>query len=607
MVKDKIISVLKEVLKELGLPNVELVLECPNDDKHGDYSSNIALIGAKKLKQNPMELAEDIKRLVSERLASSSVDKIEVAPPGFINFHLSKDYLIGRLASQVFDLFESLRTPQSLERPEAQTRRGEAWEAKKGEGKVMVEFTDPNPFKEFHIGHLYSNVVGESLCRLLESQGAQVWRVTYQGDIGLHVAKALYGIINDDLGIKSVENGTAKDKAHFLGKCYTAGSRAYEENKNAKEEINKINKKIYEESDPAITELYQKGRQWSLDYFESIYRRLGTKFVKNYFESIAGPIGLTLVRNHIKDGVFRESEGAIIFEGKKHGLHNRVFINSLGLPTYEAKDMALPSIKYKDFQYDKSIIITAEEQSGYFEVVFKALFFINPDLAAKTKHIAHGVVRLPQGKMSSRTGNVITGQWLLDEAKAKIKERFDDIGEQVAEQVAVGAVKYALLKSGIGKDIAFSFEESISLEGNSGPYIQYTYARTRSVLVKAKVSLTRRPPFGSEPQAVRGSEEPSGSRRGRRLSRLEVEAEEASLLRLLYHFSEVVGEAAEQFAPNILCNYLFDLAQKFNLFYQKHQIIGSQQEAFRLAITRAVGQTLKNGLYLLGIAAPERM
>lgn len=610
MIKQQIISALKEALEEMGLSGIEPELEVPSEPSHGDWSTNVALVLAKKAHKVPMELAEQIiAKLEAGSKKLEFIEKIKVEKPGFINFWLSKDYMVKWLHGYIAKNHTAISSHLAI----------------KGK-RIMVEFTDPNPFKEFHIGHLYSNVVGESLCRLLESQGAQVWRVTYQGDIGLHVAKALYGIINDDSGIKSVESGTAKDKANFLGKCYAAGSRAHEESENAKKEINKINKKIYEGSDSAITELYQKGRQWSLDYFESIYQRLGTKFVKNYFESIAGPIGLTLVRNHIKDGVFRESEGAIIFEGKKHGLHNRVFINSLGLPTYEAKDMGLPPTKYKDFQYDESIIITAEEQSGYFEVVFKALSFINPDLAAKTRHIAHGVVRLPQGKMSSRTGNIITGEWLLDEAKAKIKERFGDIGEEVAEQVAVGAVKYALLKSSLGKDIAFSFEESINLEGNSGPYLQYTYARTRSVLGKA------------------GGAWRVASRKPRATS-YELRAEEVTLLRLLHRFPEIVEEAAQKFAPNLLCEYLFALAQNFNLFYQKHKILpnvipseGMHQTVrpevegslttqtllnkippraalsrndnvslFRLSLTSGVGHTLQTGLYLLGIKSPQKM
>ncbi|MBI2622422.1 arginine--tRNA ligase [Candidatus Microgenomates bacterium] len=569
--KQQIISALKKALGELGVSGVEPVVEVPGESSHGDYSTNVALVVAQKLKQNPMELVNKIKNQISK---IKDVDKVEVAPPGFINFWLPEDYLISQLGKAT----APLRSSGSVG------------------GKVMVEFTDPNPFKEFHIGHLYSNIVGESLCRLLEAEGAEVKRANYQGDVGMHIAKALWGIRNVILSPKDEESrsfanaqdDSLKEKVEFLGEAYALGAKAYEEDETAKKEINELNKKIYEK-DPQIMDLYSKGRQWSLDYFESIYKRLGTKFDFYYFESEVGEIGLELVKEYLEKGIFERSEGAIIFPGKQFGLHTRVFINSLGLPTYEAKELGLAPTKYQDFPYDQSLIVTGNEIIEYFKVLLAALAKIRPDLAAKTKHIPHGMVRLAQGKMSSRTGNVITGPWLLDEAKAKIKKKFGDITEEVAEQVAVGAVKYALLKSSIGKDIAFSFEESISLEGNSGPYIQYTYARTQSVLAKLKTQNAK------VKTAIQN------------LKVNKLNSEELTLLRLLHHFPEVVGEASQNFAPNLLCSYLFNLAQAFNLFYQKHQIIGGQAEDFRLTLTSAVSQTLQTGLSLLGIEAPGRM
>ncbi len=568
--KKIIIENLKKAVGELALldEEIQINLQEPKEESHGDYASNIALILGKKLKKNPLELSNQIVEILNTKYQIPNIDRVEAVAPGFINFYLSKEYLVDQLLVV-------------LDPAKVGPKQYGAGENLK-DRKVMIEFTDPNPFKEFHIGHLYSNAVGEALSRLLESQGALVRRVCYQGDVGLHVAKAIYGL-----------QGQIENKIKVLGQAYARGARAYEEDEHAKKEINQINKKVYDKSDPKINELYEKGRAWSLEYFEKIYQRLGTKFTGYYFESEAGKIGLELVKKHISDGIFEESEGAVIFPGEKYGLHNRVFINSLGLPTYEAKDMGLPSTKYKDFQYDLSIIITANEQNAYFQVVLKALSLINPDLAPKTKHIGHGMVRLPSGKMSSRTGDVITGEWLLDEAKQKIKSAFKDMDEQTAEKVAVGAVKYALIKSGIGRDISFSFEESISLEGNSGPYLQYTFARTQSVLAKFKVQSSK---FKATAQNAKLD-----------ARRYTLNAEEVVLLRTLNRFPEVVGEAAENFAPNILATYLFDLAQKYNLFYQKHQIISSQKESFRVALTSGVGQVIKNGLYLLGISAPEHM
>jgi len=557
MIKDKIKEKIKEILGS-EVDSGSIVIDIPADLSHGDYSSNIAMRLAGQLQKSPMELAETI----ASKFEDENIEKVEVVKPGFINFWVSKKTLLNL-----------------IENPQNNFEKGKKLSGK----KIMVEFTDPNPFKEFHIGHLYSNAVGETLSRLLESQGAEVKRANYQGDVGMHVAKALYGIQKQEAGIKSIEESSPKKRAEFLGQSYAQGAKAYEEDENAKKEIEAINKKVYDQSDPELLELYKKGRQWSLDYFETIYKRLGTTFDFYYFESEVGEIGLKLVNEFLGKGVFEQSEGAVIFPGEKHNLHNRVFINSLGLPTYEAKELGLNKKKYEDYLFDTSVIVTGNEINEYFKVLLAAMEKIIPQVASKTKHLGHGMVRLPQGKMSSRTGSIITGEWLLDEAKKKIQEEFKDMKDETAEQVAVGAVKYALLRSAIGRDIAFSFDESISLDGNSGPYLQYTYARTNSVLAKKQEKESK------EVQSPK------------------LEKEEEELLRLLFKFAEVVEKAAEEYAPSFLCTYLFSLAQHFNLFYQKHKIVGSEEEAFRLQLTASVGNVLKSGLHLLGIQSPEKM
>jgi arginyl-tRNA synthetase len=523
----------------------------------------VALSLSKQLEKKPREVAEIIIQNLSE-IELPFIDKMEVAGPGFINFWFAEDTLLDNLNRITSSGDDYGSSPNDIGQ------------------KIMVEFTDPNPFKEFHIGHLYSNTVGEALSRLFESQRAEVMRVCYQGDVGLHVAKALYGILHDEVGFMELEHADIQAKAKFLGKAYAFGAASYEESEEAKHEINAINKKIYERNDPDLIELYDLGRHWSLEYFETLYERLGTKFQKYYFESVAGPIGLEIVKKNIGN-VFKEDNGAVIFPGKDYGLHNRVFINSLGLPTYEAKELGLAPTKYHDFPYDISVIVTGNEINEYFKVLLKALSLVNPELAAKTVHIGHGMVRLPEGKMSSRTGNVITGEWLLNEAKSRILKTYPSMSHETAEMVAVGAIKYALLKNGIGGDISFSFEESISLSGNSGPYLQYTYARTRSVAGKA------------------------GLRGQKSEDRGQLEAEEKNLLRLLIQFPSILEKAAIHYAPNTVAGYLFELAGMFNLFYQKHQIVKSDKEEFRLHLTASVGQVIKNGLHVLGIRVPEHM
>ena len=238
----------------------------------------------------------------------------------------------------------------------------------------------------------------------------------------------------------------------------------------------------------------------------------------------------------------------------------------------------------EDYKADKSIVITASEQSDYFKVVLKALEQIDPKIAANTTHIAHGMVRLPSGKMSSRTGDVITGEWLMDEAVSRVASAYPDMDDKTAEKVGIAAIKYALLKGTIGRDIAFNFDESIALEGASGPYLLYTFVRTQSVLAKSRVA-------SRVSQVNKNKKQKANS-------------EELAILRHLIHFQEVITEAQSKLSPNLLALYLFELSQKFNFFYQKHKIADNE---LRLELTKVVGQTLSNGLKILGIATVEKM
>ena len=565
-IQDQIRQRVKGAVSSLGLPEVEFGVEHPAEESHGDFSTNVALRLGKR------ELAQKIAGEINQKLPAW-LAKVEVAGParpqrlsasdggrGFINFWLSEQFLLEEV-SRVADLGKGYGSNQS--------RRGE---------KIMVEFTDPNPFKEFHIGHLYSNAVGEALCRLWEFSGATVKRANYQGDVGMHVAKALYGlrqqIANGKWQIVDLEKKSIQERVKILGKAYAAGAKAYEEGGAAKAEIEKVNAQVYGH-DPEVEELYRKGRVWSLEYFETIYARLGTKFDFYYFESEAGEAGIKLVGEWLKKGVFEESQGAVVFPGEKYGLHTRVFINTLGLPTYEAKELGLAPKKYKDWAYDKSVIVTANEINEYFKVLLAAMKQVEPELGEKTEHIGHGFVRLPEGKMSSRTGNILTGEWLLDEVKKQV-------GQDV---IAVGAGKYALLKNSIGQDGVFDLDKSISLQGNSGPYLQYTYARAQSVLKKSNFQFSIFNEFSKS-----NFQNPN--------------AEERAILRYVYRFPEVVMSAGAAYEPSQICTYLYELAQRFNTFYNKHQIL---ENDFRLAMTAAVGQVVKNGLWLLGIKAPRKM
>ncbi len=595
MIEQKIKNQLKEILKVMKLPDDGVDLEHPADESHGDFASNVALLLAKKAQKNPGELAKRIaeqlkkvlrlpggshaaKRAQDDKLAleefSKLVKKVEVAGPGFINFTLSDDFLLEEM-NRVYTSKNSAGLGKSL--------------LKK---KLMVEFAHPNTHKQFHIGHLRNISLGESLVRLLESQGAKVIRTNYQGDVGLHVAKALWGV--QKLGLPKSKMKPA-EQMKFLGKAYVAGNDAYEEDEKSKKQIQELNKKIYL-MDPSIIPLWKKTRAWSLAYFTSIYARVYTHYDRLFFESEVAEPGKKKAVEALKKGILKKSQGAVVFDGEPYGLHTRVFLTKEDLPTYEGKELGLASLEFSEFgEIDQCIHVVGPEQKSFFSVTFKVEELLDPEkFKGKQEHFAYGYVQLKSGKMSSRKGNVVTGEWLLDEAKKRVLQIMKDSDlegkkkDEVSEMVAVAAVKYAMLKVSPVKDIAFDFDESVSFEGNSGPYLQYTYARARSVLGKVKTSTFKGSTF-----------------KGMKFAR-----EEQAILRWLYRYPEVVKQAAKEYAPSVVCTYLFELAQRFNTFYNKHSILradSSDQVEFRLALSASVAQILYNGLYLLGIKAPKKM
>lgn len=554
-------AAVNDTLKVLNLEEVDFVVEHPSELTHGDYSCNVSMVAAKKLGKNPRELAQEIADTLKDQI--EYVEKIEVAGPGFINFYLHRDFFVE----------EVVRI----------NRLGEQWgrnDSLKGKN-IFVEYTDPNPFKEFHIGHLFTNSVGEAISRLIEFSGADTKRLCYQGDVGMHVAHAIWGM--QQLGLTSDSDFTARD----LGKAYAKGATAYKEDEAAQAEIKILNKKIYDRSDEVVNALYDAGRSVSLEYFETIYATVGTTFDAYFFESEAGPKGKELVLTH--PDVFTESNGARIFDGESFGLHTRVFVNSEGLPTYEAKELALAKMKEDTLGvYDLSIVATANEITEYFKVLKKAMSFVYPELASKTEHIGHGVVRLTTGKMSSRTGDVIAAIDFIDEIAEAATEKMNASGVSqesgLAQDIAIGAIKYATLKGNILQDTIFDKDQALSFEGASGPYLQYTHARISSVLRKAAeagvhASLTTLP---TQPYEIE---------------------------KIMYRFEEVIAEASAERAPHKVVTYLTELAGVFNSFYAQEKIADVSDEfaPYKVAVAQAVQQTLKNGLWVLGIKAPEKM
>lgn len=581
--KEEILQILQKVVKKLTPKDIKIELSIPNDSNHGDYATNVAFQLSKLLGKTPLQVAQELVEILELESKKLGTSKIEAVAPGFINFSLSQESLSKNMQ-------EVLDSPEKVGRTSKMKNK-----------KIMVEFAHPNTHKELHIGHMRTLTTGESLARIFAANGAEVFRANYQGDIGPHVAKAIYGVQKmmeeQHFTLGEIEKWSFAEKAHFLGQGYARGSKDYES--GAKEEIDSLNVALYKR-EPQYQDIYQLTRQWSLDYYDEFYKRFYTKFNKLFFEGDLDKEAVKVVKKNVGNVFTQDVDGSIVFHGEPYGLHTRVFVTQKGTPTYEGKEVALGFAEYAAFPFDLKIHVVASEQTGYFKVVFKAMELIDPEkFEGHEYHLPMGMVQLVGRKMSSRTGDVLTVDELLYKVKEAAEAQFQDDKlnkeekEKVLEEVTIGSVKYSILRSGVTQNALFDIEKSVSLDGNSGPYAQYAYTRTQSILHKAGISNVN--------YQMSNLLDASG---------LTVNAEEALLLRKLVHFPEIVEQAATTYSPNVVTEYLFELAQLFNNFYQKYRIVNAlteEEKQFRLSLTAAVGIVLKQGLNLLGIQAPEKM
>lgn len=537
--------------------DVEVEITRP-DPQFGDFSASIALQLGRKLHQDPRDLAA---RIASQLSDNESIAEAKVAGPGFINIRLTDEALVAQLSA-------SANVPQLLE------------------GKtVVVEYSDPNPFKPLHAGHLYTTLVGDAIARLVEYSGAKTVRINYGGDVGLHVGKSMWAIVKHLGGEHpdKLSEIARQDRPAWLGARYVEGNTAYEDDEIARQEIIKINKRVYQlhdddDQDSPFAQIYWTCRQWSYNYFAYLYEQLQVAPFDRYIpESEVTPLGIETVKKQLKAGVYQQSDGAVIFDGEAHNLHKRVFINSEGLPTYEAKDIGLSLTKWKDYNFDQSIIITANEQTQYMQVVIESIRQFAPEPARRTIHLTHGLVKLSGGtKMSSRKGNVVMALDILEAARmAGAKSP-----TKPSEASILAAVKYSFVRTRLGGDIVYDPVESVALEGNSGPYLQYAYARAQSILSNTK----------KKPEELH-----------------DLEPGERLLASKISQFPEVCTQAAIELMPHQICSYIYDLTQSFNRFYENNRVIGSEREAQRLTLIDIYCQVLAKGLKIIGLPVLDKM
>ena len=521
-----------------------------------DFSTNAPLKLAKTLKKSPLIIAEELAQNLKNQTFFEHIE-LNVSAPGFLNLILPDEYLNAKIANFSANFAKNISSDEYF-------------------GKTVIcEFSDPNPFKVLHVGHLYTSIVGDSISRLFEYAGAKVIRANFGGDVGLHVAKTMY-----ILAQKSLQDIRIEDIAN----CYVEGTAAYEDSPEAKKEITKLNKEIYQINAENIhgtplSDLYWHGRELSYTYFKDFYARIGLKFDKYYPESTVASLGLKIVKEQLEKGVYQESAGAVVFDGEKFGLHTRVFINQVGVPTYEAKDVGLIFTKWNDYHFDKSVVITGNEQLDYMKVVLKSVEQYAPELVAKTSHLTHGLVKLPGNvKMSSRKGNFLKAVDVLDMVRDALKSEY----QNEDEVVALAATKYAFLKYKMGGQIIFDPQESVKMTGNSGTYLLYSAVRAKKILEKTKNQ--------SQHQNQHSLTTP-----------------ERNLIKKILAYKNVLSEALSEMAPHKVATYLYGLSQDFSRFYENCPVAGSPEESSRKQLVKLYLDIMTHGLNLLGIVIPEEM
>jgi arginyl-tRNA synthetase len=549
---DKIEAAIKAVCQELFNEDVEPVLTRPNP-QFGDFSTNVSFQLVKKLSKSPVDIANQI----ANKLVSDLIEKTSVAGAGFINIYLNNQAI-----------WKSIKDSTAVFKNYA------------GQ-EILIEFGSPNLFKEMHVGNLYTSLIGDALARILENAGSTVRRLSYPSDIGLPVAKAVWAIGEKiNWNIEEVDNFYTSNSKEPLGSYYVEGNKAYEEDEVSADKIREVNGHIYKRDDETINKIYDSGKALSLKRSSEIFSEIDIHHDNQYFEGESAPVGLKFVEENI-GSVFEKSDGAIVYKGEKVGLHTRVFINSKGLPTYEAKELGLIELKKKDYpNANLSIVLTGNEQLQYFKVVLAALAEFDPKSAKITKHITNGFLSLSTGKMSSRRGDIYTAEKLIADVKNKINEQYPE--SKIKHEVFLSALKYTFLKQKIGTNIIFDVNDSVSLEGNSGPYIQYAHARAQSILEKT-------------PGPVETSEA------------INLEKAERTLAIKISEYPEVIERASLEFAPHHICSYLYELAQEFNRFYENNRVIGDPRANVRLLLVKAYAEVLASGLNVLNIPATKRM
>ncbi|MCH9047130.1 MAG: arginine--tRNA ligase [SAR324 cluster bacterium] len=590
---DAISSLLSDALQTAGAeePQASLAerIEQPPDPALGDYAFPCFTL-AKALRKPPPEIAGELAAALRPRLDESPLlTEVEAAGP-YLNFRVAMDVMAGRTLPAILGgtYFEENRLA--------------------GRPKVMVEYSQPNTHKAFHVGHMRNVALGDALLRILEYNGHGVVAANYIGDVGTHIARCLWFYLNHRSELGEQAEPPAGEhpsgRGEWLGLLYTAATRRIENapdalKKRYSREVSRLLQAL-EAGEGETYALWQRTRQWSLDAFDEIYRWLGARFDHVFYESDMERPGRAAVEAGLAKGVFQRSQGALGVDLEPHGLGFFLVLKADGTTLYATKDLALAQDKFERFGIEESIYVVGAEHTLYFRQIFKTLELLGYAQAKRSHHLAYGLVTLPEGKMSSRVGNIIPFSRLRDEMNAYIDRNYLDAHrgdwkeeeiEETARRIAVAAIRYGMVKQDPGRSIEFNMEDWLVSEGDTGTYLCYAYTRIQSVL--RQVSQGR----GMQPDAEADVS-------------LLIHGNERALIRALHDFNRIVRRAGDTLRPNLVANALFQLCKAFSRAYTTCSVLHAESESLaraRLALFAATGRLLQEGLGLIGIVPPERM
>ncbi len=513
---------------------------------------------AKASGKNPIEIARSLERDYKKK-KRILIGEIKALGP-YINFYINHEKFTKLIVEEMSN-----------------------FKYKKTGKKIMVEYSQPNPNKPMHIGHLRNDTIGMAVSNLLEFLGNDVIRANLINDRGIHICKSM--LAYKKWGNKEVPK---KKSDHFVGDYYVMFEQKAKENEKIKEDAQEMLRK-WEAGDKETRQLWLKMRKWALDGIHETYERFGSKFDVWFFESDFYNKIKPIVDEGMKKCIFTENEkGDIVALLEAHGLPNKTVLRGDGTSIYLTNDIVLGIHRFEKYTLNKAIWVVASEQNLYFKQLFKIFELLGYTWHKDCHHLSYGLVNLPSGRMKSREGTVVDADDLIDEmsqmARKEIEKREEgklskNELEKRSSAIALSAIKYFMIKTDPQKDILFNPEEAISMEGDTGPYIQYTYARAKSILSKS----SKKPLIDS------------------------LSTKEMEIIKMTSKFNEILDNVAEQLKPNHLANYLHELAARFNTYYHENKIIGSKNERELLAFVNAVAYVLKTGMELLGIQPLEKM